>query len=595
MNRCFLSFTVFFLFIGQSFSQDIQYQPVTLNFDVESTSETSGTNPFTEYKLNVTFSSGVMTFNVPGFYAADGNAGETGANSGGTWRVIFTPPLEGDWTYEVSFKSGTNIAISEDAYAGKSIKPHDGKRGKIAISQLSAGATLFAKSGRLAYKNSRYLHTEDGNPLLKLGTNSPENFLAYGDIDGTYSYDPDKQFLKSWSAHAKDWKEGDPTWQNGKGKGIIGALNYLASEGMNVVYALTMNIEGDARDVWPYLSHERKDFLRFDVSKLAQWDIIFTHAEDLGIIMNLVTQEKENELILDDGNTGIERKLYYRELIARFAHHKNIIWNMGEENGPAPNFWPQGQSDQQRFAMIRYVKDHDPYQNPLVIHTMSEENERKHILNPLLGFDRLDGFSMQISNVFDIHKYIKLWIGNAEKMNRSYIVMMDEIGPWHTGARTDKEDPAHDTLRQEVLWGTLMAGGAGVEWYFGWFTPPNDLNGQDWRSRENLWKQSKVAHEFFKTIPYTEMMSTDELLKNDQNYCFSKPGEIYVVYVKKGGTEALDLRGIKGNFEVQWLDPVAGGALKEGSITTIKGGGWTDIGTADGFTGPDKVALIRKK
>ena len=61
-----------------------------------------------------------------------------------------------------------------------------------------------------------------------MGTNSPENFLAFADIDSTYSYDSEKRYLKTWEPHVKDWKDGDPTWQNGKGKGIIGALNYLA-------------------------------------------------------------------------------------------------------------------------------------------------------------------------------------------------------------------------------------------------------------------------------------------------------------------------------------------------------------------------------
>ena len=61
---------------------------------------------------------------------------------------------------------------------------------------------------------------------------------------------------------------------------------------MNSIYALTLNIEGDARDVWPFLSHRKADFLRYDVSKLAQWDIVFSHAENLGVIIQLVTQEK---------------------------------------------------------------------------------------------------------------------------------------------------------------------------------------------------------------------------------------------------------------------------------------------------------------
>jgi len=72
-------------------------------------------------------------------------------------------------------------------------------------------------------------------------------------------------------AHIKDWNRGDPTWQNAKGKGIIGAINYLASKGMNVFSFLPLNIEGDDRNVFPYTTYDER--LRMDVSRLAQWEI----------------------------------------------------------------------------------------------------------------------------------------------------------------------------------------------------------------------------------------------------------------------------------------------------------------------------------
>ena len=49
---------------------------------------------------------------------------------------------------------------------------------------------------------------------------------------------------------------------------------------------------------------------------------------------------------------------------------------------------------------------------------------------------------------------------------RPWLISMDEIGMWHTGVVPDDVDPDHDALRRYVLWGSLMAGAAGVEWYF---------------------------------------------------------------------------------------------------------------------------------
>ena len=570
-----------------------QYQPITLDFEIEATSETASINPFLDYRLDVEFYNDSIHFIVPGYYAADGDAAETSASSGGLWRVHLVPNQPGLWKFKVHFKKGKDIAINDDPYIGEAVVPHHEKQGQYIVLISNTSDDVFSQKGRLQYHKSGYYFHENGDAVLKLGANSPENFLAYEDFDSTYSYDPDLNYLKSWQPHVQDWKSGDPSWHEGKGKGIIGALNYLADKGMNAVYALTMNIEGDARDVWPFLSHHRSDFSRYDVSKLAQWDIVFTHAERLGIIMQLITQEKENELLLDDGDTEYLRKLYYRELIARFGYHNNVIWNMGEENGQV-EWWPQGQDDNQRLAMIRYLRDHDPYNNPIVIHTMSEESHRKPILDGLMGYSRLDGLSMQVSHPENVYRDIRKWIEEAEKSRRPWIISMDEIGPWHTGTHRDIDDPAHDTIRQEVLWGTLMAGGAGVEWYFGWFKPPHDLNAEDWRSRENVWEQTQVAKKFFQMIPYAEMNPYDLTTRPEVNYCFAQEGKVYVVYLKKGGTESLDLSSSSGRYSVRWYDPRKGGDLRYGSVKMVEAGQVIDLGSPPYDIDKDWTVLVTK-
>jgi hypothetical protein len=77
-------------------------------------------------------------------------------------------------------------------------------------------------------------------------------------------------------------KSGDPTWKDGKGKGIIGALNYLADKGANAVSFIPYNAGGDGDNVWPFC--ERDEKLRYDCSKLDQWQIVFDHAQAAGCI-----------------------------------------------------------------------------------------------------------------------------------------------------------------------------------------------------------------------------------------------------------------------------------------------------------------------
>ncbi|NJM79592.1 MAG: hypothetical protein HC854_08240 [Flavobacterium sp.] len=134
-----------------------------------------------------------------------------------------------------------------------------------------------------------------------------------------------------------------------------------------------MNITGDDKNVYPYLTNS--NFQQFDCSKLDQWEIVMEHAEKKGMHLHFKTQETENELLLDNGNLGDNRKLYYRQLIARFGHHLALNWNLGEENAD--------QTDAQRKDMAQYFYDNDPYRSHIVIHTFP--NQYNLIYTPLLG------------------------------------------------------------------------------------------------------------------------------------------------------------------------------------------------------------------
>ena len=81
----------------------------------------------------------------------------------------------------------------------------------------------------------------------------------------------------------------------GKGKALIGALNYLSSKGMNAMSFLPYNAGGDGDNVWPFV--DRDDKFHYDVSKLDQWQIVFDHAQAKGIYLHFKLQEQEN----DDG------------------------------------------------------------------------------------------------------------------------------------------------------------------------------------------------------------------------------------------------------------------------------------------------------
>ena len=96
----------------------------------------------------------------------------------------------------------------------------------------------------------------------------------------------------------------------------------------------------------------------------------------------------------------------------------------------------------------------------------------------------------------------------SAEAGKPWVVACDEPGDASHALITDDEDPAHDDARMNGLWGCLLGGGAGNEWYFGYKHPHSDLTCQDWRSRDLWWDQCRIALEFFQThLPFTEMES----------------------------------------------------------------------------------------
>ena len=549
-----------------------QWHRVSITFDGPSTNETATPNPFLNYRLNVTFTNGSSSILVPGFYAADGNSAESGATSGVKWRVHFTPPNTGTWNYVASFRTGTNVAVSTSPTAGTATG-FNGASGSFNIQATDKTGDDFRGKGLLQYVDSRYLQfAGTGEYFLKGGADSPENFLAYNGFDqtpGTHSYSP----------HSGDWNSGDPSWNGTAGRNIIGAINYLASEGMNSVYFLTMNVNGDGDDVWPWTSSSNQQ--RFDCSKLDQWEIVFNHMDKIGIQLHVLTQETENNDDLNGGSLGTERQLYYRELIARFGHHLAVVWNLGEENT---------NSDSERKSYANYIRQVDPYDHPIVVHTYP--NDHDEVYDPLLGFANFEGPSLQIGNMNNVHSTIIKWVDDSDSAGRPWFVCVDEFGPAAIGVTPNGSGNNHAAVRKEALWGNLMAGGAGCEWYFG-AGSTGDLANEDWRNRSDMWRFTRYALEFMQdNLPFTEMESRDDLVSTGSTYCFAKVGEVYAVYLKNGGTTNLDLAASSAVFDVQWYDPRNGGALVLGTVASVMGPGPQNIGLPPNQTSEDWVALV---
>ena len=586
-----------------------KWHKLTLAFDGPAHNEADvDPNPFLDYRLNVTFThpGTGRSYTVPGYFAADGNAAETSATAGNQWKVHFRPDETGEWNYSTSFRRGANVAVSTSASAGTAQPIVDGLSGSLTIAASNKSGDDFRARGRLEYVGERYLRfAETGDYFVKGGSDAPENFLAYEDFDNTPNNGSRR---KSWSPHADDWNPGNPSWQGGKGTEMIGALNYLASEEANAFSFLTMNINGDDKNVYPYVT--TSDFKHFDVSKLDQWEIVFEHAQTLGLYLHFKTQETENDQLLDGGELGVDRKLYYRMLVARFGHHLALNWNLGEEH----DIWQElnDPNNTRVKAYAQYLRDVDPFDHHIVIHTYP--GQQNQVYNPLLGNQSLlTGASVQ-TGYSNVYRDTKKWVDASLAAGKPWVVANDEQGNADTGVPPDLGyvDPitgetyqgknsdgntvsvTQNDIRKKTLWGNLMAGGAGVEYYYGYKLPQSDLSLQDYRSRDQMWDYTRYALQFFNQyLPFAEMTSNASLVSN--GWCLAKAGEVYAIYLENGGTTTVNLGNDGATYNVQWYNPRTGGNLQAGTVPTVTASGSVSIGNPPSATNQDWVALLRNQ
>jgi len=530
-----------------------KWHPITLDFGGPHTSETAvDPNPFLDYRLQVKLTSpSGETYDVPGFYAGDGNGGA----SGNVWRVHFSPGEAGKWSFVASFRKGPQVAVSLDDKAGESTV-FDGCWGSFYVEVCDENALGFLKWGRLEYIGKHYLKFHDGPYWLKGGNDTPEDLLAYKGFDNT------PRAGHEYKEHIKDWNPGNPDWNNGAGKGIIGFLNYMAQEHVNSIYFMPNNIGGDGKNVWPYVGkidpegNPNNDNLHFDISKLHQWEIVFSHAQQKGIFLHFVLNEAEerNKRELDDGMLGVERKLFYRELIARFGHHLALQWNLCEEYNLR---WKISPELAKEYA--GYIQAVDPYDHPISIHHAGKAIKA---WEPFLGDKRFTITSFQTQDIGVVEK----WRTLSKETDVPHVIGMDEFFP-------DKAAPENaDRHRIQYIWPIYLSGGQ-LE-----FILDELLKTEDFRKYEKHWRYMWYARRFMERyLPFWKMSPQDELLSGEdgKGEVFELPGEIYAIYLPRGGQAKLNLAGQTGKFTMRWYNPREG--KFQGNAGRLSGGKLIDL------------------
>ena len=438
----------------------------------------------------------------PVFY--DGDA--QGSLDGDVWKVRLRPYQEGIWHYEVRSQdkllAGTNGSF--EVVSNPECKPED------------ANEENPLCKGTLEYVGGHYLQFQDGEYWIKTGLDDPENFLgtAFGD----------------WEAKRSQ-------------------IDLLSEMGVNSIYVITNNIDGDRKDTWPWVgeteAQAKSNRDRFDVARLEEWEDFFSYAQQKGIVLHIVFND-------DSAWRGYDEQLYIREMISRFAHHPGIIWNVGEE---ANEIF----TDREQLAFAAKIHELDPYQHPVTVHRKSPW--------PFFGDREFDSASIQVGDGgsdFSTTRLVEYNIIVIEHRERSsqrghpIPIMIDET-PRITAVNPD----VRQKFRTHVLYPIFLAGG-NFELHF------QDAYGQSGSVRiedlESLILDMVQLRNFLEDLPFPEMETCNQLLSNPDNICFGEVGKIYVVYLPYGGSEEVDLSNSEIVLEQNWFNPGTGEITEAGSI-----------------------------
>jgi len=140
---------------------------------------------------------------------------------------------------------------------------------------------------------------------------------------------------------------------------------------------------------------------------------------------------------------------------------------------------------------------------------------------------------------------------------------------------------------------------SGVEYFYGFTTACSDFACEDFRSRANIWKQSRYALEFFSEqfIPFQTMVSANSRISGG-NWLLADPsGDVLVAYLRNGGSASVDLSDFgdaKSAYLENWYDPRNGGRLHYGSLKLLPVGEAQQLGEAPYEPEQDWVVLLRK-
>ncbi len=459
-----------------------RWQLIEISMNGPESLSTGDPNPFgIDTDVIFTAPSG-KNYSVPAFYDGDGKGGPDGT----VWKVRFSADENGKWIW---------ISQSTD-------RKINSVKGSFLVTDPGQEMQELYRWGRLEAVGTpengiRYLKFREGPFWLKAGCDDPENFL--GNLENYNTIEKRKS-----------------------------AVDYLASKGINSLYIMTHTIDGDGRDVWPWLGDTQEEAkkngmgeVRFHIARLKEWFELFQYMQSRGMVVYMVLED-------DSAWKGYDHKRYYREMIARFGNLPGLIFNINEEHN-------ENYTDREALNLSGLLKEMDPYHHPIGIHNFNRP-DRDYILSPSIDFTSIqtgtagktDGLRPE-----DYQRLVSGWLDSCRLLKaRRLMVGIDEGRP---------------ECDRRSWWTVYLSGGV----WEAHVTAPYDRPMSAW---DSTWTQLGGTRKFMESVSFEKFNPDTTVVKKGKGYCLSDLNGCYLLYLPEGGPVTIQLPA-QNNYKVEWWNP----------------------------------------
>jgi len=487
---------------------------------------------FAEVTINVAAPDALNPFTdvtILGSFAKAGTSERTNAEGfcdspdGSVFRIRFMPSAPGDYTYSITFRQGGFEKTSTGAF-----RATDGRRrGPIRVDPKYPWHFIWQGTGEHYFFN------------------------------GTTAY-----WLPGW----RDERIIDDSLErlhrlkvNRLRVMLAGAANQFWGEAVMPGDNFTVFLRPWLAEAPESYDHPGIDFTRFNIPYWQKWERMLRFARERDMIISVVLDTPLHGAQAPAGSPDERR--YFRYAVARLSAFSNITYDLGDD---LDSFRDETWAHQTGTL----IESWDPYEHLATSHPVNPVHQDRAAA--WFGFTSIQEWSRRQHALMLEQRQIQLKTGRIIPQTNEEYGYEDHYPRWAPPPPGDSAE----TLRQ-TAWEIAMAGAYGT-------------TGESCRRGTNIWPDTGggwingrgddsmvmlngYAHmvDFFTSFEWWKTEPHDELVNNGA-YCLAKPGNIYAVYLPKGGTVSIKLE--PGSYEAKWFNAYTGDTVP---LPVFQGPTWT--------------------